>query len=260
MCHFYGMRKIHLLTVALTYSSLVMSQTIVNTETLMLAGDSGFIWTAGISGDVSSGNSDVVDLSTDAGMTLDWGRTALKVVGSWNRLAEDGQSIQSSSFAHVRLEFGNLDRLQGFSFVQTSANDVLLMTSRNLIGGGVKRRIWNGNRGWGSVSWGAFWEAERYNPELEIPPTNILRNSLVLSGGWMLSENVNMRYTAYAQSDIQQWEDSRFFFEWTWDVGIIDQISLEWNLGIRWDGDPHAGLEPIDLGSTVGLRFGFDGD
>lgn len=245
--------------VFLVWSQVLVAQTIVNTETLILPGDSGIVWTAGVSGDVSAGNSDVVNLKADAGLTKGWGHTSMKVIGSWNRLARNNVSIQSGSFAHMRLVVGQVDRLQGFGFVQTSANDVLLMTSRNLFGAGIKRRIWNGEHGWGAVSWGAFWEAERYTVELEIPSTDLLRNSFVFSGGWRLNEHVNMRYTAYVQSDIAKWSDSRAFFEWSWAVSLADQIKLEWNLGIRWDGEPHANLAALDLGSRVGLRFGFGG-
>ena len=256
---YWCMKNSLLLLLGLLAMVRLSSQTIVNTETLMLAGDSGFIWTAGIGGDFSSGNSELVDVNADAGITWDWGRTALKVIGSWNRLAEDGESIQSNAFAHVRAEVGDLDRIQAFGFVQSSNNDVLLMTSRNLIGAGFKRSLWSGDRSWGAASFGAFWEAESYTTENEVLPTELVRNSLVFSGGWHASDNINLRYTAYVQSNVRQWSDSRAFFEWTWDVEIANQISLEWNLGVRWDGDPHAGLDPLDIGSTVGLRLGFDG-
>ena len=253
------LKKTAAILVALLWVHVSESQTIVNTETLILPGDSGSVWTAGVSGNVSAGNVDVVNLKADAGLTKSWGQTSLKVIASWNRLSRNNVSIQSNSFAHLRFVVGHIDQLQGFSFVQTSANDVLLMTSRNLVGAGIKRRMWNGEKSWGAFSWGAFWEAERYTAELEIPSTDLLRNSVVLSGGWRMNDHVNMRYTAYVQSDFSNWRDSRAFFEWSWDASLADQINLEWNVGVRWDGEPHAGLAPVDLGSSVGLRFGFGG-
>ena len=183
------------------------------------------VWTAGISGDASSGNSQVVDVSADAGITKDWGSTALKVIGSWNRLAKDGQSIQSSAFAHVRFEVGNVDRVQPFAFTQTSNNDVLLMTARNLVGIGLKRRLWNGDRGWGSVSWGGLWEAEHYNADLGLPTSQLLRNSVVLSANWKANEKLKARCTAYLQSAVQNWADSRAFFECTWDIALLNKVS-----------------------------------
>ncbi len=259
LVQYWTMKNFILLFIGLIAMARLSAQTIVNTETLMLAGDSGFMWTAGIGGDVSVGNSDVMDVNADAGLTWDWGRTALKVIGSWNSLSEEGESIQGNAFAHIRAEVGDLDRLQVFGFIQSSNNDVLLMTSRNLVGVGLKRSLWSGDRSYGTASWGGFWEAESYSAEFEVSPTELIRNSVVFSGGWHANENLNLRYTVYVQSDVRQWSDSRAFFEWTWDVAIANQMSFEWNLGVRWDGDPHAGLNPVDLGSTVGLRFGFDG-
>lgn len=252
------MKNLVLSLIALFIGVMSWGQTIVNTETLMLNGDSGFVWTAGVGGDASFGNSDVVDVSADAGFTKDWGRTAIKLVSSWNRLAEEGSSIQSSSFAHLRGEFGNVDQLQVFGFVQTSSNDVLNMTTRNLIGTGLKRRLIEGEGGWLALSWGAFYEVEQYS--MEIPTSEMLRNSVVLSGGKGLGEHVFVRVTSYAQSDFRNFSDSRVFVEWTWDISIRESVALEWNLAARWDGDPHGGLEPLDVGTTVGLRFGYSGE
>lgn len=232
------------------------AQTIVNTETLMLKGDSGFVWTAGVSGDVSMGNSDVFDVTADWGLTKDWGSTAVKLTGSWNRLAKDGTSIQSSAFTHLRLEQGDVDKLQGFGFAQVSSNDVLLMTSRNLAGAGVKHRFLNTERAMLAVSWGGFWEVETYNAE--VPDARILRNSLILSGRWKVTESISVRYTTYAQTDFRNFDDTRLFFECSWDAAVAEHVAFEWNLALRWDGEPHAGLEPLDIGSTVGLRFGLE--
>ena len=128
LVQYWTMKNFILLFIGLIAMARLSAQTIVNTETLMLAGDSGFMWTAGIGGDVSVGNSDVMDVNADAGLTWDWGRTALKVIGSWNSLSEEGESIQGNAFAHIRAEVGDLDRLQVFGFIQSSNNDVLLMT------------------------------------------------------------------------------------------------------------------------------------
>lgn len=242
----------------LMFGPCLQAQTIVNTETLMLTADSGFIWTAGVSGDFSAGNSDVLDVTSDAGFSTRVGKTTFKLIGSWNRLAQDGVSIQSSAFGHLRMEHGAVGGWQVFGFAQISSNDVLLMRSRNLMGGGLKRRIIDGTRGAATVSWGCFWEHEVY--DVEVVPSQMLRNSFILSGRWEVTQGIQMRYTTYLQSDYRNWQDSRAFFEWTWDIAILDQVALEWNLGIRWDGDPHAGLRPLDIGSSAGLRFGFDGD
>lgn len=239
---------------ALCWALNVQAQTIVNTETLMLKGDSGFIWTAGVSGTVSVGNINVINGTADWGLTKDWGTTAVKLIGSWKRLAKDGASIQSSAFTHLRLEQGDVDKVQGFGFVQVSSNDVLLMTSRNLAGAGVKHRFLNTERAMLAVSWGGFWEVETYNAE--VPDARILRNSLILSGRWQMTESISVRFTTYAQTDFQNFDDTRLFLECSWDAAVAEHVALEWNFALRWDGEPHAGLEPLDIGSTVGLRFG----
>ena len=236
----------------------VHGQTIVNTETLLLPTDTGFIWTAGLGGNVSAGNSDVFDLKSDFGATKDWGATALKFVASWNRLARNGTSIQSNAFAHLRVEQGRTDGIHVFGFVQTSNNDVLLMRSRQLAGIGLKRRIVQTDRANLALSWGGFWENEAYSAEL--PDMRLWRNSFILAGAWNPNEAWSIRMTTYAQTDIYHWKDTRVYVECSTDLSVTHRMALEWNVGLRWDGDPHAGLDPLDVGSTVGLRFGFSGN
>ena len=44
-------------------------------------------------------------------------------------------------------------------------------------------------------------------------------------------------------------------------LALSEQVAFEWSSGLRWDGQPHGGLGPWDLGNTIGLRLGLnDGD
>ena len=240
------------------WSFLGIAQTIVNTETLLLDADEVFQWTTGLAGDFSHGNSNVVDLSLDAGAAWTKGPWTLKGAVAWARLAEDGNDIQANAFGQLRVTTGDVRVAQPFAFVQTSSNNVLLLNQRNLAGLGIKHRMYDGKSLFIETSLGAFWEGETYTVESGEAPKELLRNSVILSVGWDVSEDLLLRLTTYAQSAYSDFSDSRVIVECSVDVALTSNVALEWNAGFRWDGDPHGGLGQWDLGNTVGLRLGMN--
>ena len=248
------------LFLVLAFASLIhaQAQTIVNTETLLLDADEVFQWTTGLAGDFSQGNSNVVDLSLDAGAAWTKGPWTLKGAVAWARLAEDGNDIQANAFGQLRVTTGDVRVAQPFAFVQTSSNNVLLLNQRNLAGLGIKHRMYDGKSLFIETSLGAFWEGETYTVESGEAPKELLRNSVILSVGWDVSEDLLLRLTTYAQSAYSDFSDSRVFVECSVDVALTSNVALEWNAGFRWDGDPHGGLGQWDLGNTVGLRLGMN--
>ena len=234
------------------------AQTIVNTETLLLDGEAPFQWTAGASGDFSAGNSDVVDLTLDGGCAWTSSKWRLKASAAWAKLAEDGEDIQSNAFGQFRILWGEPSILQPFLFVQSSQNNVFLMSQRNLWGGGVKRRLIKGATLFVDASLGAFAEHELYVDEALEPPQNMVRNSIILSLGADLTEEVLFRMTTFVQTSYEDFRDSRVFLECALDASITDRVSLEWSSGFRWDSQPHGDLGTWDVGNTVGLRFGLN--
>lgn len=241
--------------------NVLQGQTIVNTETLMLDSEETLQWTLGLGGDFSAGNSDVVDLTLDGGCAWALGNWQVKASGAWAQLSEDGNDIQASAFGQVRIIRGDVNVVQPFLFAQTSQNNVLLLSQRNLFGAGVKRRIVAGEAFFLDASLGAFAERETYTEESEELPKDLVRNSLIVSMGWDVSETVSLRTTSFVQSSYSDVSDSRVFFECGLNVALSDQVAFEWSSGLRWDGQPHGGLGQWDLGNTVGLRLGLnDGD
>ena len=232
------------------------AQTIVNTETMLLDAETAFQWTAGVSGDFSQGNSNVIDLSMEAGAAWTQGLWTVKGAGAWARLAEDGNDIQANSFGQLRLTVGEVSAIQPYVFVQSSTNNILLLSQRNLIGAGVKRRAIDRDRFFVETSFGAFWEGETYTEESNETPKELVRNGVILSAGWDVSDDVMLRLTTYAQSAYTDFSDTRVFVEGSVDVMLTTSVALEWSAGFRWDGQPHGGLGHWDLGNTVGLRFG----
>lgn len=239
----------------------MQAQTIVNTETLMLDSEEAFQWTIGLGGDFSAGNSSVVDLTLDGGCAWALEAWEVKASGAWAQLSEDGNDIQSSAFGQVRIMRGDVNVAQPFVFAQTSQNNVLLLSQRNLVGAGVKRRVLKSETFFLDASLGAFAERETYTEESEELPKDLVRNSLILSFGWDVSETVSLRTTTFVQSNYADVSDSRVFLECGLNVALSDQVAFEWSSGLRWDGQPHGGLGQWDLGNTVGLRLGLnDGD
>lgn len=223
----------HALTAFVACMCLLQSQaqTIVNTETLLLDAETPFQGTAGVAGDFSHGNSNVVDLSFDAGAAWTKGKWPLKGAGAWARLAEDGNDIQANAFGQVRMTVGDVTSIQPFCFVQTSSNNVLLLSQRNLAGAGVKRRVVDGELFFVETLLGSFWEGETYADEAGEAPIKLLRNSVILSAGWDVSEDLLLRLTTYAQSAYSDFSDSRVFVECSMAVALTSSVALEWNTG-----------------------------
>ena len=233
-----------------------MIQTIVNTETLLLDGEEAFEWTA-IAGDFSE-EIQKLDLTLDG--CACHGQMAVQGAAAWAKLAEDGQDIQSNAFGPMRIMWGDPAAFQPFLFVQTSQNNVFLMSKRNLWGAGVKRRLVNAPSTFLDVSLGAFSEHERYVDEALEVPHNMVRNSLIVSLGCDVTEEVMFRMTTFVQTSYEDLRDSRVFMECSLNAIITDKVSLEWSSGLRWDSQPHGGLGTWDLGNALGLRFGLNQD
>lgn len=234
-----------------------MAQTIVNTETLLLDADSSISWTAGLAGDHSSGNANVMDLSTDAGLAWRRGELTVKGLAAWATLAQGGEAIQSSAFGQIRVSAGDPAVLAPFVFAQTSSNNVLLLEQRNLIGLGAKRRLVDRTAFWMEASLGAFSEREWYASASEAP-SKLIRNSVIFSSSIRASESALLRMTTFVQTAYSDFRDTRVFVEFSANVALSKVMALEWNMGFRWDGEPHGGLRGWDLGNALGLRFGLN--
>ena len=168
------------------------AQTIVNTETLLAQVDSGWAATFGVVGDLSFGNSRVTDLSTDGSVGYTQGPMTYRLAGSWARLAEDGTAIQDNRFAQLRVnrKFGD-SGWQAFAFLQTASNNVLLMQERTLLGGGIRKRVLDGDAGWFDVAWGPFSEREVYDAETGEPEKDLVRSSITISSEWQQARGMH---------------------------------------------------------------------
>ena len=235
------------------------AQTIVKTETLLAQVDSGWAATFGVVGDLSFGNSRVTDLSTDGSVGCTQGPMTYRLAGSWARLAEDGAAIQDNRFAQLRVnrKFGD-SGWQAFAFLQTASNNVLLMQERTLLGGGIRKRVLDGEAGWFDVAWGPFSEREVYDAETGEPEKDLVRSSITLSSEWQVTEKLDWRPTVYVQSAMTDWADTRFFFETAANMAISERLSFEFDLVYRRDSQPHGDLESVDLGTAFGLRWTFE--
>jgi len=234
------------------------AQTIVNTETLLLQVEDGVAWTASLSGDFSQGNAQVLDLASDGAIAWRKSNWTLKGAAAWGRLSQGDEVIQASAFGQIRLLYGDVNRLQPFVFVQSSQNNVLKMQLRNLYGMGVKRRLLDGENIDLDLSWVAMYEQENYAAEAAEPNTRLMRNSLIIAMHWQATESLMLRATSFAQTAFQDVQDTRLFVEGGLDVQLSEWLALEWGLAFRWDGQPHSGLNPWDLGNSLGLRLGLN--
>jgi len=54
------------------------------------------------------------------------------------------------------------------------------------------------------------------------------------------------------------WNDNRLYYESAANMAISERLSFEFSLVYRRDSQPHADLEPVDMGTAFGLRWEFE--
>lgn len=247
--------KVLLISLSVFFAELndLNAQTILNTSALMNRVDSGFVFNAEIGGDISLGNSEVMDVS--GGMFAGWGsdHAMIRFIGGGNLLQEEASVIQQGLYSQIRFNYflNNDKSLDFFLFTQWQDNEVLLLDARFLAGGGFRCSILD-KKIKVHASLGSFFEQENYALETRELQQKHARTSLTLVAQ-RNSENITFQYSSYIQNVIGEYKDFRFFNELTTNFHVNSKLYFSIDLITRYDSQPHGGLKSFDAGLICGL-------
>lgn len=228
-------------------------QTILNTSALMIQVDSGFVCNVEIGGDISSGNSEVVDLSGGCFVGFGGDKGMIRLVGGGNLLSEDTSVIQQGLFGQLRVNFylNTEKKIDVFVFSQWQDNSVLLVDERFLLGGGFRWNLFN-KKFKIDTSIGSFFEQEEYLPDAAEFVAKKARTSFTIVVQ-KEGDNSTMQFSSYIQHDYRNYHDYRLFNEFTINFQIHKKLYFSFDVISRYDNRPHGGLKNFDLGLICGL-------
>ena len=123
---------------SITFSSLVLSQPIVNIENLRHSGEVGEFKSAGLSLNGSRGNEDRDDFKLNLAFTKNTENIESLITVSHSERTKDDVLEDKSSFFHSRLLFKSDKKYDFELYVQSSKNPFQSYKKRDLIGFGAR--------------------------------------------------------------------------------------------------------------------------
>lgn len=123
---------------SITFSSLVLSQPIVNIENLRHSGEVGEFKSAGLSLNGSRGNEDRDDFKLNLAFTKNTENIESLITASHSERTKDDVLEDKSSFFHSRLLFKSDKKYDFELYVQSSKNPFQSYKKRDLIGFGAR--------------------------------------------------------------------------------------------------------------------------
>lgn len=175
--------------------------------------------------------------------------------------------ITNQAFAHLRSVKHVSARTQVEGFLQQQFDRSISLNNRQLVGGGVRFKWFNGPANDSSGQRlslangvGIMWEREvtdsAQTAGLDDRDTRLMRSTNYLVIGWSIADRLTFSTTTYFQFALSRPQDYRVLLEGSLQVQITKRITFSANLNLRYDSEPPVGVaELFDLEITNGLSF-----
>lgn len=218
-------------------------------------------WYSNVNLDVSyrTGNTDLLTLRTR--FRSDYLTTNYHgfVFGSLQQGRKDGAFFTNKGMAHARMILRHSNYILSESFIQKQFNESILLTDRNLFGGGIRFALLPLKSKYNLyIGIGAMWEHERINDSVigEIT-THLIRSTNYINWTAQFSDRISTSATGYYQVHVKRLADYRILFEGNLLFGLTSKLSLPLKLNFRYDNEPPTGIRKHDLEIFNGLRYTF---
>ena len=235
-------------------------QTIINAEQLILDGDS-LRWSLQGSYIGNAGNASTHEFSVVPGFMWIRKKEELKVFGSYNALFSSNQRLLNSGFIHLRAGRNVLQKGKWYAFYQLQFNEILLMTKRELIGGGYRVEFIDRDSISDAIALGLMHEYELLDRGRlainEKYKTNYLRLSLMHSFNWSVSRFFSLANVFYYQPYLQNFNDYRLLNDLRLSFKIISQLQFMIQGEFRYDNEAPSTLKSFDLSVSSGFNVGW---
>ena len=181
------------------------------------------------------------------------------VFGSLQQGRKSGAFFLNKGMAHARIIRGLTQHVLVESFVQKQFNESILISDRNLLGGGVRFASHPKDSKFNLyLGIGAMWEHERINDkESGNITTRIVRSTNYINWTGQLDERITTSATGYYQVYVRRFQDYRILFQGSITFRLTTKLAFPLRVNFRYDSEPPTGIRKHDVEIFNGLRYTF---
>ena len=184
---------------------------------------------------------------------------------------EEANRFIMRGFTHLRHQVRLIDWLTWETYAQVAGDDILRIGLRLLVGTGPRFDIVQEEEGTLAAGLSYMFERihERYtrttvdedtgetsSEQVELAQNNH-RLSAYLTGSLHLTPYLTLIHTTYFQPRADDPSDIRIFSQTQLGVKAVERLSIKIALEVAYDSAPPPGIVNTDIGTSVGLSYGF---
>ena len=253
------MKQLAITTMILLFSVSGYSQTIINAERFGSGVDST-VYALTFTYTGSRGNLNTDRLGAAPAFVMRRGANDLKLFGGYAFFRNAGNTIIHNGFIHLRHNYSITERLKTYEYYQIQFNERLLLTNRQVFGGGLRYKIVDKHNLYFNLGGGLMREYEQLNEEKlhpgEISETKYTRLG-ILSSFEVNIGNAKFNNVLYYQPYLKDFRDFRCMSDMSLSFNIIEHFDFITTLTTRYDSQPPDDLVKFDNLLSVGITMKF---
>lgn len=248
------MKKILVFTLLFWFSSKLLSQSIVNTESMSVKTDSTFLFTSSLDGNYTTGNIELTQLNIANQLAYKEGNNLIRLFFNYEYISENNETISSDYTSQLRYSY-SFKKSSLYSFIQGQKAVSLSLNSRYLLGLGYRQTIFKKDINYLDVAFGPFYENEMYLKEDETTLHIInYRYSFSSFLNFKLSNKLQNNVVVYYQINSEDFNDYRVYFEPKL-VYSFEHFKLYTTLRYRFHSTPYIEIKQTDTQLLFGVNF-----
>ncbi|MYG07296.1 DUF481 domain-containing protein, partial [Candidatus Poribacteria bacterium] len=181
------------------------------------------------------------------------------IFGSLQQGRKSGAFFINKGMAHARIIRSLTQHVLFESFVQKQFNESILLSDRNLVGGGIRFDLHPSSSKFNIyLGIGAMSEHERINDkDVGEITTRIIRSTNYINWTGQLDERITTSATGYYQAHTRRFEDYRILFQGSLTFRLTTKLAFPLRVNLRYDSEPPTGIRKHDVEIFNGLRYTF---
>jgi hypothetical protein len=181
------------------------------------------------------------------------------IFGSLQQGRKSGAFFINKGMAHARIIRSLTQHVLFESFVQKQFNESILLSDRNLVGGGIRFDLYPSNSKFNIyLGIGAMWEHERINDtDVGEITSRIIRSTNYINWTGQLDERITTSATGYYQVHTRRFADYRILFQGSLTFRLTTKLAFPLRVNLRYDSEPPTGIRKHDVEIFNGLRYTF---
>ena len=244
------------ISVFLLSISLGYSQGVINSEKLFNAEVEKFYFIMSPTIDIQSGNSEIFEAGLQfSSLYKITHRNWLKGTAGVDIIREEREDVSNDKFLQLRHTFSITKWIHTFTFYQLQNSFSLGVKKRELLGTGLRLKLFKKEDLAFDIGAGVMMESEEYKSDLPIAKKNRITSMMIFKRN---INSIELKNTTYYQPDIINIWDFRLLNELDLTFSINDWIDYEVNYIIRYDNEKPPFLDKkLDQYITSGFNIKF---